>query len=214
MQIMPGHPRQQRLSALAAEQVAAQLQQVAHAELAVAVLVQHAAEQTTGNAALLLHLLLFLAKRLAERAGIGLATTQPLGEEGHHDRREDLQQLAGAAAVELGGLGQAGFHLLLAAAEDVAEDAGAIAGGTTTTSAQHRTEHAAQVQAAVVVLQRAEQGLRPLRLRGVVAQRAHQHRQRGADRAGGLGIADAELLRHLLQRSALQFGEKRYDADR
>ncbi|KAG0928729.1 hypothetical protein G6F31_017611 [Rhizopus arrhizus] len=107
-----------------------------------------------------------------------------------------------------GGLGQAGFHLLLAAAEDVAEDAGAIAGGTTTTSAQHRTEHAAQVQAAVVVLQRAEQGLRPLRLRGVVAQRAHQHRQRGADRAGGLGIADAELLRHLLQRSAQQFGEK------
>ncbi|VTQ76437.1 Uncharacterised protein [Stenotrophomonas maltophilia] len=156
----------------------------------------------------MLHLLLFLAQGLAERAGIGLAATEALGKEGHHDRREDLQQLAGAAAVELGGLGQAGFHLLLAAAEDVAEDAGAIAGGTAAAATQHRAEHAAQVQATVVVLQGAEQCLRALRLRGVVAQRAHQHRQRGTDRAGSLGIADAELLRHLLQRGALQLGEK------
>lgn len=43
-----------------------------------------------------------------------------------------------------------------------------------------------------------------------LAMEKHQHDLHGKAAAppGSLGVADAELLRHLLQRCALQFGEK------
>ena len=72
----------------------------------------------------------------------------------------------------------------------------------------HRPEHAADVQAAVVVLQRPQQGFGALRPGGVVAQCAHQQRQRGADRACGLLAVQPQLLGDLLQRCALQLGKK------
>src|SRR3546814_2006352 len=54
------------------------------------------------------------------------------------------------------------------------------------------------------LLQRAEQRLRAFGLAGVAAQRAHQQRQRGADGGRGLGGIDAQLLRDLLDRCALE----------
>src|SRR3546814_14372651 len=56
----------------------------------------------------------------------------------------------------------------------------------------------------MVLLQRAEQRLRAFGLAGVAAQRAHQQRQRGADGGRGLGGIDAQLLRDLLDRCALE----------
>src|SRR3546814_188114 len=112
-------------------------------------------------------------------------------------------QLVRLAALQAGGLGDAGLRALLLAAEDVAKDAGAV-GLAVLRAAEHRAEHAADVAAGMVLLQRAEQRLRAFGLAGVAAQRAHQQRQRGADGGRGLGGIDAQLLRDLLDRCALE----------
>src|SRR3546814_218462 len=97
----------------------------------------------------------------------------------------------------------AGLLALLPAAEAVAKHAGAV-GLAVLRAAEHRAEHAADVAAGMVLLQRAEQRLRAFGLAGVAAQRAHQQRQRGADGGRGLGGIDAQLLRDLLDRCALE----------
>ena len=56
----------------------------------------------------------------------------------------------------------------------------------------------------MILLQCAKQGLRTLWLAGIPAERAKQQGQGSADRAGHLRRADAELLRHLLQRRAFE----------
>src|SRR3546814_2841590 len=89
-------------------------------------------------------------------------------------------QLVRLAALQAGGLGDAGLRALLLAAEDVAKDAGA-AGLAVLRAAEHRAEHAADVAAGVILLQRAEQRLRAFGLAGVAAQRAHQQRQRRSE---------------------------------
>src|SRR3546814_9516797 len=99
----------------------------------------------------------------------------------------------------------AGLLALLPAAEAVAKHAGAV-GLAVLRAAEHRAEHAADVAAGMVLLQRAEQRLRAFGLAGVAAQRAHQQRQRGADGGRGLGGIDAQLLRDLLERCALEIG--------
>src|SRR5690606_29164680 len=165
-------------SAAAAQQSTADLHQVTDAQLAVAVLVQHGAEQAAAQAALLADFLLFPTQDAAERVRIGVALALPghaIGQVRHHDRRETLPQLAGLAALQPGGLGDAGLGARLPAAEDVAEDAGAV-GLPVLRAAEHRAQHAAQVAAGVVVLECAEQRLRPLGLAGIAAQRAHQQR--------------------------------------
>src|SRR5690606_3574117 len=188
----------------------AQLHQVADAELAVAVLVEHRAQQSTAESALLADLLLLLAEQAAKRLGtaglLRCATGQgALGEVGHHDRRQHLQQLAGLALAEAGGLGDAGFRARLPAAEDVAEDAGAVV-LPGLAAAEHGAEHAADIHAGMVLLQRAEQRLRALRLAGVPAERAHDEGQGSADRGRGLFLADAELLCELAGGRALELG--------
>ena len=125
-----------------------------------------------------------------------------LGEIGQHDRREHLQQHAGAIAAEAGGLAQRLFRAWLLAAEDVAQDLAAIALRRTAT--EHRAEDAADIKSGVVLLQGAKQRLGALRLAGVAAERAKQQGQGSADRAGHLRRANAELLRHLLQRRAFE----------
>src|SRR5690606_35150882 len=103
----------------AAEQAAAHFQQVADAQLAVAVLVEHGPEQAAAEAALLADLLLLLAEDAAERvrarargADLGAAALleHAPGQVGHYDRGEDLQQLPGLAALQAGGLGDAGLR--------------------------------------------------------------------------------------------------------
>src|SRR3546814_10936341 len=69
------------------------------------------------------------AERLGVRtcgAGLAAALEHAFGQVGHHDRGEDLQQLPGLAALQAGGLGDAGLRALLPAAEAVAKDAGAV----------------------------------------------------------------------------------------
>ena len=80
-----------------------------------------------------------------------------------------------------------------------------------TAQAAQTPQCAAQVTQArrrtpLVLLQRAQQIHCPLRLRGVVAQRAQQERQRCAHGALRLRGVGAQLLRYLLQRRALQLG--------
>src|SRR3546814_6848655 len=53
-------------------------------------------------------------------------------------------------------------------------------------AAEHRAEHAADVAAGMVLLQRAEQRLRAFGLAGVAAQRAHQQRQRSEEHTSEL----------------------------
>ena len=95
--------------------------------------------------------LLFLAEHLTQHlwgrgaAIAGLALLEhALGEVGQHDRREHLQQHAGAVAAEAGGLAQRLFRARLLAAEHVAQDLAAIALRRTTT--EHRTEDAADIE--------------------------------------------------------------------
>src|SRR5690606_39697293 len=106
------------------------------------------------------------------------------------------------AALQARGLGDACLCALLPATEDMAEDGGTV-GLAALCTAEHRTQHAADVAACVILLQRAEQGLGALRLAGVAAQRAHQQRQRGAARGRGLRVFDAHLLYHLPDRCTL-----------
>src|SRR5690606_42163854 len=71
--------------------------------------------------------------------------------------------------------------------------------------AQQRPQQAAEIGAAIVVaLQRAEQVLRALGLRSVLAQSAQQQWQRGAHRALRLGSVGPQLLGQLLHGCALQ----------
>src|SRR5690606_1994994 len=173
-------------AAAAAEQAATHLQQVADAQLAIAVLVEHRPEQAAAEATLLADLLLFLAEDVAEhvrirtrgaRLGAAALLEHAFRQVRHHDRGEDLQQLPGLAALQARGLGDAGLCAFLLPAEDVAEDAGAV-GLPVLRAAEHRTQHAAEIGAAgMVVLQRTEQRLRAFRLAGVAAQRAHQQGQ-------------------------------------
>src|SRR3546814_9402995 len=89
-----------------AQQAAADLHQVAEAQLSIAVLVEHRAEQAAAEAALLADVLLFLAEDAAEGVGIRarrlatVALEHALGQVRHHDRREDLQQLVRLAALQ------------------------------------------------------------------------------------------------------------------
>ena len=105
----------------------------------------------------LLHLALLLAQYFGQSQRIVLraALAHALGDEGQHDGRQDLQQLARALTSQAGGLAQAQFGPVLLTAEDVAEDAGAI-GLRRRSAAQHRAQHAAKVETGVVALQGAE----------------------------------------------------------
>src|SRR5690606_21782485 len=124
--IARGYRPEDAASALAAEQAAADLQQVADAELAVTTPVEHGSKQVA-SAAFLADLLLVLAEQGPERLRAGVALLGGLaGEEGHHERGEDLQQLAGLVGVQPRDLGYPGLRARLAAAEDVAEDACAV----------------------------------------------------------------------------------------
>src|SRR5690606_38992688 len=200
-------------SALAPQQSAADLQQVAEAEFAVAVLVEHRAQQPAAEAALLADLLLFTAQDRAQRLGIGrlrlaLALEHLAGEEGQHDRREDAHQLPGLVVAQAGGLAEAGLRARQLATEHVAEDAGA-GGLPRLRAAEHGAEQAAEVAGAgEILLQCAEQRLGPLRLAGIAAERAEQQGQRGAHGGGGLVLPGAQLLRDLLQRRALELLEQ------
>src|SRR5690606_21997162 len=199
-------------SALAPQQPAADLQQVAEAELAVAVLVEHRAQQPAAEAALLAPLLLLAAEDRPQRLRVGrlrlvLALEHLAGEEGQHDRREDAHQLPGLVVAQAGGLAEAGLRARQLATEHVAEDAGAV-GLPRLRAAEHGAEQAAEVAgAAAILLQCAEQRLGPLRLAGIAAERAEQQWQRGAHGGGGLVLPGAQLLRDLLQRRALELLE-------
>src|SRR5690606_41036848 len=94
------------------------------------------------------------------------------------------------------------------------EDAGPV-GLARLGAAKHGAEQPAQVAGAgEIVLKCAEQRLGALRLAGVAAERAQQQRQGRADRAGGLRLAGAKLLRDLLQRRALELVEQLIGQDR
>src|SRR5690606_37790063 len=170
------------------------------------------AQQATADAALLAHLLLLLAedraqhlrtRTLLRQSARALVLEQLPRQEGEHDRREDLHQLAGLVVAKAGGLAEPGFSARQLAAQHVAEDACAI-GLARLRAAEHRTQHTAKITGTgEIALQRAEQRLGTLRLAGVAAERAEQQRQRRGDRAGGLRLPGAKLLRDLLQRYTL-----------
>src|SRR5690606_25941833 len=138
-------------SALATQQAAADPEHVAQAELAVAVLVEHGTEQAAADAALPAHLLLLLAQDRTEQLGarIGAAAgaavlEHPLGQEGEHDRGEDLHQLAGLVVAQAGGLAEPGLGARQLAAEHVAEDARAV-GLPRLLATEHGPEQAAEI---------------------------------------------------------------------
>ena len=72
----------------------------------------------------------------------------------------------------------------------------------------YRTEHATDIQTAVIALQCTEQCFGTLWLRTVAPQRAHQQGQGGTDSARSLILVDSKLLRELLQPGALKLGKK------
>src|SRR5690606_25181112 len=131
----PVHLPSSHRAALAAQQPAADPEHIAEPELAIAILVEHRAKQATADAALLAHLLLLLAENRAEQGCVGFALRQralPLvleqlpRQEGEHDRREQLHQLAGLVAAQAGGLSETRFGAWQLPAQHVAEDAGVI----------------------------------------------------------------------------------------
>lgn len=104
-----------RSALAAAEQAAAELDQVADTELAVAILIQHRTEQTA-EPGLLHGLLAFLPELPAERAGIQPLRAGVPGQERHDDRGEQGEQLPGLRTVQSGGLAEAAGRLALLAA--------------------------------------------------------------------------------------------------
>ena len=207
-----------RLSASTAEKTTTNFHQVAQAHLAIPVLVQQRAEQTAAQATLLLHARLFLSQHLAQAVGIQATGAGALRQKRHHDRRQYLQQLTGIGA-QTRGLAQASFSLLLLATKNMAQDGGPIGcrtGARRTAATEQTTQQTAQApqpgsRTALVLLQCAKQIHRTLGLRRIASQRAQQQRQGGADGALGLGGIGAQLLRHLLQRRALQLGHQLID---
>ena len=93
--------------------------------MAVAILIEQAAQQTTTQAPLLLHPRLLLAQHLAQAAGVHAARAHALRQKRHHDGRQHLQQLPGIGAQPRG-LAQAGLGTLLVAPKNVAQDGRAI----------------------------------------------------------------------------------------
>ena len=120
--------------------------------MAVAILIEQAAQQTTTQAPLLLHPRLLLAQHLAQAAGVHAARAHALRQKRHHDGRQHLQQLPGIGAQPRG-LAQAGLGTLLVAPKNVAQDGRAIglAAPRAAAAAQQRTEQTAQIRAAAVV---------------------------------------------------------------
>ena len=82
------------ISAAAAQQAATNLHQIAETYLAVAILIEQAAQQTTTQAALLLRLRMLAAQHLAQAAGIHAACAHALCKKGHDDGGQQLQQLS------------------------------------------------------------------------------------------------------------------------
>src|SRR4051812_5325116 len=83
-------------SAFPAQQAAADLEDVAETQLAVAILVEHGAQQAATQSTFLLHRLALPSQYLAEARGAGIALSQEtLGQERKHDRGQDLHQHAG-----------------------------------------------------------------------------------------------------------------------
>ena len=139
-----------------------------------------------------------------------------------------MQQLAGIGA-KASSLAQAVLRALLVAAKNMTEDGRAVRCGscrgstaaraaeqsaqqtTQTTGTAQTTEHVRQTASALVLLQRAQQIHRALRLRRVIAQRAQKQRQRSANSAVRLRGVGAQVLGHLLQRRALQLGHQLFD---
>ena len=195
----------------ALQERAANLQQVTDTDLAITVLIQHCVQQAATQATLLLHLGTFLTQHATQAAGVHAAGHHAAGQEGHHDRRQDLEQLAGLAGAHAADLAQASFGARLGATKDMAQDAAAIQLATgRLATAEHGTEQATQIQTAgrrtahVVALQRIEQAVSTLLRLGILAQGTHDHRNRCRNGIAGLGRAGTQLAGDLAQAVALQ----------
>jgi hypothetical protein len=89
--------------------------------------------------------------------------------------------------IEAGHVAEAGLDRLALTAEDVAEDAAAVAGGAAAKVPRDIVEDAA----VVVAVERGGERARPVRVLGVVRQRADQHGERGGDGAFGGAVVGA-----------------------
>ena len=188
---------------------------VVHLYLATATMLSAYANHGT----LLLHLRALLAEHTAQGTGVHAASHHLLGQEGHHDGSQDLEQLGRLVGTDAGCLAQACFGTRLCATEDVTENAAAVhlaRGGGHGATTQQGAEQAAQIQAAcgcrhVVTLQRAEQVFRALRRLGVAAQCTHDHGNRGGNGILCLGVVGAQLAGDLAQQRSLQLAQQLVD---
>lgn len=114
--------------AAAAQKAAANLEQVAQAHLAIAILVQQAAQQAAAQTALLLCVCALLPQHLAQTAGVHAAGVGALRQKCHHDGGQHLQQ-GPRLRAQACGLAQTGLRALLVAAKNMPQD------GCTTTLA-------------------------------------------------------------------------------
>ena len=128
----------------ATQQAAAQLDEIAHIQLAVAVLVQQTAQNATRHAALRLDLAAFLTQCTAQIISAHALRLHAAGQEGHDQWSQQGQQLTGVTA-QTGSLAQLGLRLLLLAAEDIAQNRATCAStatGTTQQTAKQATQKA------------------------------------------------------------------------
>ena len=208
----------QRVSAPPAQQTTTKFEQITQSQLAIAVLIEQAAQQVATGRALALGAGTLLTEHLPQAAGVHAARAHALGQKGHDDGRQHLHQLAGVCP-QAAGLAQPGFGTLASTAKNMPQDGSA---GTTAhrstgrcVGTEHGAKQAAQIHAAqaqcllrrrihVVALQGAEQRLRALLVLGVAAQGAEQQRQGHFHRALRLCLVGTQLLGHLLQGRALQ----------
>ena len=139
----------QRVSAPPAQQTTTKFEQVTQSQLAVAVLVEQAAQQVATGRALALGAGTLLTEHLPQAAGVHAARAHALGQKGHDDGRQHLHQLAGVCP-QAAGLAQPGFGTLASTAKNMPQDGSA---GTTAhrstgrcASTEHGAKQAAQIE--------------------------------------------------------------------
>ena len=138
-----------------AEKAGAEFEQIARIQFAVAVLIEHGGQQAADHAALgLLAAGLFVQHRSHGLRCLGLALRHLLGQEIHHNRRQNDQQFLNACRTDATGLAQAvlGFAQIAAkqAVQNCAriETSASIAAGIGTDCTNNRAQQAAPIEAA------------------------------------------------------------------
>ena len=114
------------VSTLVRQKITAQLEKVAHIDIAVAVLIQHRSQHGAAKATLALQAVAFGTQRLPQLVGVEVLGLHLLGHIAHHQWCQHLQQLPGLVAAKPGRLAQIGLGTALLTAKNMPQNAAGI----------------------------------------------------------------------------------------